>query len=300
MILSGFADEAGDSLDEQIAVTRELGWRYVELRSIDRKNVLDLDDKAFKQCADKLTKAGIKVNCLGSNIANWGTSINDDFAATEKTVDRAIKRMKLLGTEMIRIMSYAILFGSNGKPLADQRAEERIRRLKIICSKFADAGITCVHENCLNYGGMSFSATQQLLDEIPQLMLLFDTGNPCLTPDFSKPEPWPNQNPFEFWKLFSPRIRHVHIKDGWRNPTTGKEEYFMPGEGPCKLEQILETILKAGYQGAFTIEPHIAVVYHNPSVQSSSKQRKTMYIEFARKFETMMSKLEYREEHGSL
>lgn len=157
-----------------------------------------------------------------------------------------------------------------------------------------------MHENCLNYGGMSFSATQQLLDEIPQLMLLFDTANPCLSPDFSKPEPWPNQNPFEFWKLFSSRVKHVHIKDGWLNPATGKEKYCMPGEGPCKLEQLLEAILKDGYQGAFTIEPHIAVVYHDPSVQSSSEQRKVIYIEFARKFETMLSKLEYRVKHGSL
>lgn len=300
MTFSGFTDEAGDSLEEQIEITQKLGWHFIELRTINKENILDLEDKAFEHCADKLTKAKIKVSCIGSNIANWGTSINSDFAATGMIIERAIKRMKILGTDLIRIMSYAILFGSDGRPLVDQQIEERIRRLNFICSRFALDGITCVHENCMNYGGMSFAATRHLLDEIPQLMLLFDTANPCLTPDFSQEEPWPNQNPLMFWKLFSSRVRHIHIKDGWRDPVTGRETYFMPGEGPCQLEKLLMEILRAGYQGIFTIEPHIAVVYHDPKVQSSSERRKSIYFEYARKFEVMMKKLEHQVHHGKL
>ena len=39
-------------------------------------------------------------------------------------------------------------------PVVAQYKEERFRRLKIVVTGL-DAGITPVHENCMNYGGMS-------------------------------------------------------------------------------------------------------------------------------------------------
>jgi hypothetical protein len=49
-----------------------------------------------------LETAGIRINCFGSTIANWGTSLDDDFAPARKTVGRAIKRMKKLKVPLIR------------------------------------------------------------------------------------------------------------------------------------------------------------------------------------------------------
>ena len=38
--------------------------------------------------------------------------------------------------------------------LADQKADERFKRITEIKKRFEAAGITPVHENCMNYGGM--------------------------------------------------------------------------------------------------------------------------------------------------
>ena len=47
MFLTGFADEAGSSLDIQIKATKELGWKYIETRNIDGKNLSTLTDAEF-------------------------------------------------------------------------------------------------------------------------------------------------------------------------------------------------------------------------------------------------------------
>ena len=286
--LSGFADEAADGIDGQIEVIKALGWRGIELRSVDGVNAHDLPNNEFDAVRRALDKAGIEVNCLGSTIANWGKRVDEDFSLTMATVERAIARMKALGTRMIRIMSYAIDLDDQGRPLADQRFLARVSRLNEICGRFAAEGITPVHENCLNYGGMSWGHTLELLDAVPELRLVFDTGNPSLTPDFSKPYPYPNQDAWEAWERLKSRVVHLHVKDGWRDPETGGETYVYPGEGPSKVAEILADCLATGYSGWLTIEPHMAVVFHDALVHSPAERRRSVFIEYGRRVEAML------------
>jgi sugar phosphate isomerase/epimerase len=244
--LSGFADEASDSLEGQIAATKELGWSYIEARSVDGINLHDLDEGAFESACEALEGAGLRINCLGSTIANWGKDVDEDFGPVMATVERAARRMKRLGIPMIRIMSYAIRFDESGAPAADQNAQKRITRLRAICERFAADGLVPVHENCLCYGGMDWRRSLELVEAIPSLRLVFDTGNPCLTPDFSMPRPWPNQDPLELWRHLKPYVVHVHVKDGARDPSTGTETYVYPGEGPCRVEEILADCIASG------------------------------------------------------
>jgi hypothetical protein len=49
MYLSGIADEAGASIDTQIRATKELGWKYIEARSVEvqgfeKANIHDIPD----------------------------------------------------------------------------------------------------------------------------------------------------------------------------------------------------------------------------------------------------------------
>ena len=39
MFLTGFADEAGADFAVQIKATKELGWKYIETRNINGKNL---------------------------------------------------------------------------------------------------------------------------------------------------------------------------------------------------------------------------------------------------------------------
>jgi sugar phosphate isomerase/epimerase len=281
--LSGFADEAADDLTGQIRALKALGWQYLEARSIDGVNIHDMDERVFDEASAVLEKAGIRINCFGSTIANWGTAVDCDLSALMDLVRRALVRMKRLEVPLIRIMSFAVLCDEKKRPLPDQREAERFDRLRRICAPFLEAGITPVHENCFNYGGMSWEHTLKMLDAVPGMKLVYDTGNPGLTPDFRRAWPYPNQNSLEVWEHLKPHVAHIHIKDGRRDPKTGVETYFYPGEGDCEVKKILADALASGYSGGFTIEPHMASVFHDASVKSSPEQRFENFVEYGRR-----------------
>ena len=117
MYLTGFADEVSQDLKIQIKATKELGWNAIESRSIGGTNIHDLDDAAFETVCETLDAAGVRINCFGSTIANWGKKIDDPFEITLDEINRAIPRMQKLGTKLVRIMSYARCAGD------DQMAE---------------------------------------------------------------------------------------------------------------------------------------------------------------------------------
>jgi len=283
LFLSGFADEAANDLAGQIKALKTLGWKYLEARSIDGVNIHELDDQAFEKACTALEAEGIKINCFGSTIANWGTSVDSDFEKTMNTVKRAISRMQRLNVPLIRIMSYSVICDEKKRPLPDQKEEKRFRQLREICGAFLEAGITPVHENCFNYGGMSWEHTIKMLEAVPGLKLVYDTGNPGLTPDFRKPYPYPNQDSLEVWEKLKAHVVHIHIKDGRRDPASGEETYFYPGEGDCEVKKILADAIHSGYNGSFTIEPHMASVFHDASVQSSPEHRLNNFIEYGKK-----------------
>ncbi|MCK7577223.1 MAG: sugar phosphate isomerase/epimerase [Chromatiales bacterium] len=84
---------------------------------------------------------------------------------------------------------------------------------------------------------------------------------------------------------------HIHVKDGWRDPGTGTETYVYPGEGPARVRDILADCAARGYSGWLTIEPHMAVVYHDPTVSSPAAARESVFLEYGRRLEALLSSL---------
>jgi sugar phosphate isomerase/epimerase len=291
MYLTGFADEAADGLTGQIEATKALGWENIEARSIRGKNIHDISDEEFENVYRELGEKGVRINCFGSTLANWGSAVSASFEETLAAVSRAIPRMKRFGTRLIRIMSYSVLRDARGKALEDQQEEDRFLRLREIVRRFTGEGLVPVHENCLNYGGMSINHTLRLLENVPDLKLVFDTGNPPLTPDFSKPYPYPMQDSWEFYKAVKEHIAYVHIKDARWNPDTREEAYTYPGEGDGHVVRIVEDLLRGGYEGGFSIEPHMAVVFHDASVRSAGNVRFENYVEYGRRFMKILENL---------
>jgi len=189
--LTGIADEAGASLDVQIQAHQELGWDGIESRGVEfdgvKGNLHEIPDSVFDKVVAHLEEKGMKVSGFGSLIGNWAKKIGDDFSVTEAEIDRAIPRMQRLGAKLIRVMSYAVCKDADGKELTKQFADERIKRLRIINQRFADAGLTVVHENCMNWAGMSPTYVQRMAEAVPGMKWVFDTGNPVFIDDRDKP-----------------------------------------------------------------------------------------------------------------
>lgn len=283
MYLTGFADEAAKDIDGQIRAIKELGWSNIESRNIDGVNIHDIDDKAFDAVCGKLADAGISINCFGSAIANWAKSIEKPFDADLAEARRAIPRMKRLGTKMIRIMSYPPL---PNRPMDDQMAEERFARLRTIVKMFADEGLQVLHENCMNYGGQGWKYTLQLLEQVPGLKLVFDTGNPVNTQD--RDNPGHRQSAWDFYTHVREHIVYVHIKDGKPLPD-GKTEWCWCGEGDGDVVRIVRDLIANGYDGGISMEPHMAFVAHEAGAVGEDAYRFNNFVEYGRRFEKILA-----------
>jgi len=290
MYLSGIADEAGANIDDQIRATKELGWKHLEARTVEvtgfpKANLHDIPEAAFDIVAGKLREAGLQINCFGSTIGNWAKKIEDPFDLTLAEARRAIARMQRLGAKLIRVMSYKV------RDEEDQLEPERFRRMRELTRMFLDAGLQPVHENCMNYGGMSWRHALKLLDNVPGLKWVFDTANPVFNDDRSQPKPWSKQDPWEFYQHVKPFILHVHIKDARWNPAKNDADYTWPGEGDGAVRPIIKDLLASGYDGGFSIEPHMVVVFHDANSEANADVMRANYVEYGRRLQRLIGQI---------
>jgi sugar phosphate isomerase/epimerase len=287
---TGFADEAGKGIDAQIRATRALGWSAIEARAVDGVNLTDITDAAFDAVQGALASAGVRVSCFGSAVANWGKDPRkeEDFTRSREELARALPRMKRLGCSQIRGMSFTAVRDEAPDSPAIEAAV--IRKLAVLVKMCEDAGVQYLHENCANFGGLSFEHTLRLVDRLrsPAFGLIFDTGNPVTTMDHRGAPPWKPQSAWEFYRNVRPYIRSVHVKDGrYLGPSGGifaNAEYTWPGEGNGDVRRIVADLLATGYDGAFSMEPHMAAVYHDASRTSTEDAAFQTYVEYGRRF----------------
>ena len=291
MMLMGIGDEAGVRIESQIAALRELNWRHIEPRTVEvaghpKGNFHDIPDAAFDAALAQLEAAGVQVYCFGSTIMNWAKTLDTPWEVTLAEVRRAIPRMKRAGARYIRIMSF--------KPGDDEYTipKKVFERVRDVTRMFLDEGLQPVHENCMNYGGMSWQHALELLDKCPGLKWVFDTANPILNPDRSKPKPWPRQDPWEFWEHIRDHVVHIHVKDATWVPERNDATYHWPGEGQGRVRDILRDALARGYDAGISIEPHMVAVFHDPKQAAANDEAlRKNFVEYGRRLQTMLDEL---------
>ena len=297
MFLTGFADEAGKDLATQIAATKELGWKYIETRAIGNTNLAGLSEEEFEKVCGMLADSGISFNCYGSAVANWQChpKSDEDFLKSKNELLSAIPRMQKLGIKIIRGMSfkYAYEDGAPDSPELEKIIFAKVNELVKICE---DAGIIYGHENCMNYGGLSYLHTLKLIDNVksPNFKLIYDTGNPCFNYHRVGNGPYSLQSSWEFYSNVKEFITYVHIKDGTAVPnpdgvTRPPCKFCWAGDGCGDVRAIVKDLKESGYDGGFSMEPHVASVFHEENPSSDMEQIKyASYIEYGRRFEQLL------------
>jgi sugar phosphate isomerase/epimerase len=279
MFLSGLADEASPKLRRQIEAHRALGWRHIELRNIEGKNATDLSDEDFGRAAADLEESGLQVSCFSSQLANWSRRIDSDFERDTDEMRRAIPRMARLRVPFIRCMSYP-----NADPPWEDSAwrKEAVRRLRTLARMAEDGGVTLVHENCSGWGGLGPAQTLSLLEDVgsPRFRLVFDTGNPV---------PY-GQDTWEYYEAVREHVVYVHVKD-YRMEPGGKEQAVFPGEGRGAVREVAGDLIRRGYDGGFSMEPHIASVVHLGKEASDPEAAYRTYLEYGRRLEGILGAL---------
>lgn len=274
MILSGIADEAGKTVEEQIAAHKELGWNHIEMRGVTSGNFSRISDSDFDKAGRKLDEAGMQVTCFSSEIANWARNIGGDFKIDMDDLRQAVPRMKKLNTKYIRVMSYP----NDGR---DETLwhDEVLKRLKELTHIAEEEGIIIAHENCSGWGGVSAENCLKLIEEIdsPSFRILFDTGNPTIE----------GQNSLDFYNKVKQYIVYVHIKDA--RLENDSEVFTFPGEGDGHVREVIADLKSSGYEGVLSIEPHLSAVIHEGKEVDDSSNATRVYVDYGRRLEKIVN-----------
>ena len=275
---TGFADEAGKTLKEQIDATKRAGWSSIEVRGVDGVFVTDMSDTMFGAFLDTMQSNGITIAGFGAHLANWSRPITTDFQLDVDELKRAIPRMKMCGTKLIRCMSYP------HKDLErDAYKKEVFRRLKTLAQMAHDGGVILGHENCSGFGGEGPEQSLELLTAVnsPAFKLIFDSGNAAMHANDQKVT-------WDFYNKVKEHVVHVHIKAAKPEPD-GKLVTCYPDEDPAQLKVIAD-LKKRGYDGWLSIEPHMAAVIHADKQVDDARAAADIYVEYARRIEVLAAK----------
>ena len=256
-VLSAFADEAGNSLDEQIAALRGNGIRYIEPRNIDGKGILDHTEESLASIKERLDAAGIKVGSLGSPIGKY--DITADFESYLVTFEKALCACEILGTKKMRMFSFFV----EQDKLAEHR-DEVIRRLQIMVDLATERGITLCHENESRIYGQMPAEVNDLMDNVKGLKAIFDPANYRMN----------DGDVMAGIEATLKNFAYLHIKDAVYQTQT-----ILPaGEGEGRIADVINIVNgKVEGEVMLTLEPHLAIFSAYASIDEHELKGKYVF-----------------------
>ena len=232
--LAAFADEAGDTLTQQIAAMQKTGVQYLEIRGVDGQNIADLSADKAGEIRKQLEAAGLAVWSLGSPYGKSG--IRDPFAPALEAFCRGLELAQILGTTHIRLFSFYI---PREEPAAVYR-DAVMERLNRFLEATKGSGITLCHENEKGIYGDTAPRCAEIHQMLPAIRAVFDPANfiQC------------GQEVLPAWERLSDYVEYLHIKDALADGTV-----VPAGKGVGRIPELLER-----YTGrVLTVEPHLTV-----------------------------------------
>jgi len=246
--LSGFADEAGLSVEEQIQAVSDSGLRFIDLRGIGDHNVSQLPIDQAENFRKMLDNAGIRVNMLGTPIGK--IDIKDDFQIDLDRLEHLKAMAEVFDCRDIRVFSY---FNKSDKPREQWRqvALDRLGQLKGNAGK---AGLSLWCENELGIFGDYCDNVKLIADQLRDgetFRMIFDFDN------YNQA----GEDVYANWGKLKDQTDGFHLKD------STKDCMHVPiGQGAGCATQILSDALKMGWQGPLSMEPHLA---HSKAVMAT-------------------------------
>jgi sugar phosphate isomerase/epimerase len=239
--LTGFADEISPELEEQLEIFAQESMGYMELRSVWNTNVLDLTDDELDRVKSATAQRGIRISSIGSPIGK--VPVTDPFGPHLERFRRALYAADVMGAPYIRVFSFFIPEGQE----PERYREEVIDRMGIMAGEAEGSGVTLLHEN-----------EKEIYGDVPRrcLDILAGVGSPALR------AAWDAANfvqvgvsPYnEGYASLRPFIEYVHVKDA----LFGSDTVVPAGEGDGQVPETLSALRASGYDGFFSLEPHLA------------------------------------------
>jgi sugar phosphate isomerase/epimerase len=240
--LTGFADEISPELDEQLDTLAQEYISHMELRSVWNTNVLDLTDDELEWVKSASAQRGIGISSIGSPIGK--VSVAEAFGPHLERFRRALRAADAMEAPYVRVFSFFIPEGQ--EPV--RYREEVIDRMGTLAGEAEDSGVRLLHEN-----------EKEIYGDVPSrcVDILAGVGSPALR------AAWDAANfvqcgvsqPFaEGYESLRPYIEYVHVKDA----LSGSGKVVPAGEGDGQLPETLSALRASGFDGFFSLEPHLA------------------------------------------
>lgn len=235
--ISGFSDEISADIKTQLEAFKRLGISFFEPRGIDGKNISTLTINEAKELFSKMNEYSIKASSIGSPVGK--IDISDDFEPHFEMFKNVVTIAKILGAKYIRIFSFY-----NKEEWNEETRCEVIKRLYILLDYAKENGVVLLHENEKDIYGERAKECLELMEELSceNFRAVFDPANFVQA----------GQNTKEAYEMLKPYIAYMHIKD-----STKHGNIVPAGEGDGNIEYILDDLLKNGYDGFISLEPHL-------------------------------------------
>lgn len=248
--LSGFADEISADVEEQCRVLRDLDVSFLELRSAWGTNVADLDDEAVERVATTLGAAGIAVSSIGSPIGKAPVAVvQDDLDGYVGRLRRCAQVGRRLGARYVRVFSFYPRDAAD--PAADR--DDVLRGMAALARAAEEEGVVLLHENEKEIYGDVPERCLDLVESVgsPGLRLTWDPAN-FVQCDVTRP--------FTLgYAALRPHLEYIQIKDA----VAGSGEVVPAGEGDGQVAETLAALRDDGFDGFFSLEPHLALAGAN-------------------------------------
>ncbi|HJQ29656.1 MAG TPA: sugar phosphate isomerase/epimerase family protein [Rubrobacter sp.] len=240
--LTGFADEISPELEEQLDTLAEESMSYMELRSVWNTNVIDLTDEELESVRSATVERGIGISSIGSPIGK--VPITDLFGPHVERFRRALHVGAVMGAPYVRVFSFFIPEGDE----PDLYTDEVVERMATLANEAGEAGITLLHENEKEIYGDVPSRCLEILKRVdsPAFRAAWDAAN-FVQCGINRPYA-------EGFESLRPYIEYVHVKDALSD--TGR--VVPAGEGDGEIPETLSALRASGFDGFFSLEPHLA------------------------------------------
>lgn len=235
--ISGFSDEISADINTQFEAFKRLGISYFEPRGIDGKNISTLTEDEAKELLSKMDEYGIKASSIGSPVGK--IDISDDFEPHFEMFKNVVTIAKILGAKYIRIFSFY-----NREDWNEETRCEVIKRFHTLLDYAKENGVVLLHENEKDIYGETIDTCLELMKELScdNFKAVFDPANFVQA----------GQDTKKAYELLKPYIAYMHIKDSLENG-----DIVPAGDGNGNIEYILDDLLKNGYDGFISLEPHL-------------------------------------------
>ena len=269
-VMSAFADEASQNLDDQIRVLNEEGISKIELRGVDGVGCADIDVPKAKGVIAKLKAAGISLSALGSPYGKIG--INDPFAPHLEQLKRSLEICHILECDRIRMFSFYI----PGDEEASKYRTKVMSQLEEMVYAAEKEGIYLCHENEKGIYGDTAERCADIRSYFgDKIGVIFDPANYIQV----------GTDPLEAYDLQKNDITYFHMKDALK--TDGSVVSVGRGDGSIPI--ILKCVKDGGIVGKennndshdepiiLTIEPHLHVFGGLNGLQQEELKNKEAY-----------------------